>query len=76
MVAAELEPDGRFGVVPKGIANPESEPAMGGVRQLCLDSGADAALASDPDADRIGFIARERDGASLRFFNGNEIGVR
>jgi len=75
VVKSELLPNGHFDVVPKGIANPESEPAMNGVKLLLLDSGAAAALASDPDADRIGLIARQPDGESLRFFNGNEIGV-
>lgn len=75
VVAAEAAPNGQFDVVPKGLANPESPPAMGGVRELCVKSGAYAALASDPDADRIGFIAREEDFEQLRFFNGNEIGV-
>jgi phosphoglucomutase/phosphomannomutase len=34
--------------------------------------GAELVMACDPDADRIGICARERDGR-YRFFNGNEI---
>ena len=77
VVPEQAQPDGHFDAVPDGIANPESEPAMGAVKALGVSIGADGIIASDPDADRIGFIAPEPEGADApwRFYNGNEIGV-
>ncbi len=73
-VPAQAEPSSEFGAVPGGVANPESPPAMEAVMAECRRLDADAGIASDPDADRIGYVARERDGG-YRFYNGQQIGA-
>lgn len=74
---AELEPtqarhDGAFPEVPFRTPNPEVPQSMDRAVALARSRGADLVMACDPDADRIGLVAREADG-SWRFFSGNEI---
>lgn len=74
---AALEPtqashDGAFPEVPFRTPNPEVPQSMDRAVALAQATGADLVMACDPDADRIGLVAREADG-SWRFFNGNEI---
>lgn len=71
LVESQAEPDGEFPNVKYRIPNPEVREAMEAAAAQALASGADAALASDPDADRIGLVAVHRGAA--RFLNGNEI---
>jgi phosphoglucomutase/phosphomannomutase len=66
--------DGQFTNVPFGIANPEVPESMGQAAALAKSLGADLVLATDPDADRIGLMARGLDG-EMQFLNGNEIGA-
>lgn len=70
---SQAEPDGAFPAVKYRIPNPEVPEAMEAATALAMERGADAAMASDPDADRIGVVAMHR-GAG-RFLTGNEIGA-
>jgi phosphomannomutase len=71
-VAEQAQPDGRFPTV--SFPNPEEPEAMERVLALAQSSGADIALAQDPDADRLAAAARDRDGRWV-VLSGNEIGV-
>lgn len=65
-------PDGNFPTVE--IANPEDETAFNYGLALAEKTDAQLIIATDPDADRFGFI--ERYGKKeYRYFNGNEIGL-
>jgi len=54
-------------------ANPEAPEAFHLATALAEDLGADLVLATDPDADRLGAMAR--DGGRLAFIDGNRIGA-
>lgn len=69
---AQSKPNGDFPTV--NIANPEAEDTFDLGKQLAEQEQAQLILATDPDADRIGFVERYEDG-STRYFNGNEIGL-
>ena len=71
LVPSQAEPDGEFPRVKYRIANPEVREAMEAATAQALESGADAAMSTDPDADRLGLVAVHR--GATRFFNGNEI---
>jgi len=73
-VAAQATPDGAFPAVPFRAPNPEVPQAMAMGMALAEELDADAVLACDPDADRIGACSRTPDGA-YRFLSGNEIAV-
>ncbi len=72
VVPEQEMPDGSFPTCP--YPNPERRETM----QLSLDFarqiGADLALATDPDADRVGIAVRGTDG-EYRLLTGNEVGV-
>lgn len=73
----ELEPtqashDGAFTEVPFRTPNPEVPQSMDRAVAMAARLGADLVMACDPDADRIGLVAKEQDG-TWRFFTGNEI---
>lgn len=74
MVDEQAAPDGAFPAVPFRAPNPEVPQAMAMGMALAEEVGADAVLACDPDADRIGACSRTPDGA-YRFLTGNEIAV-
>lgn len=74
MVAEQATPDGAFPTVPFRAPNPEVPQAMAMGMELAEKSNADAVLACDPDADRIGACSRTPDGA-YRFLTGNEIAI-
>lgn len=72
----DLEPtqaphDGTFQNVPFRTPNPEVRQSMDRAVELAGRLGADLVMAADPDADRIGLVARK--GSDWRFFNGNEL---
>ncbi len=71
VVDTQQEPDGAFPTVP--FPNPEEPGAMDEVIALARRSGADVALANDPDADRLGVAIPTSDG-SWRRLSGDEIG--
>lgn len=69
VVAEQAEPDGRFPTVVS--PNPEDERAFELALRLAKQVKADVVLATDPDADRLGVYAPERDGGEYRRFTGN-----
>ena len=73
-VDEQATPDGAFPAVPFRAPNPEVPQAMAMGMARAATSSADAVLACDPDADRIGVCSRTSDGA-YRFLTGNEIAV-
>ena len=68
-------PDGDFPNVPDHVANPENPPVFDALIARAKEIGADIALASDPDADRIGVAAPLTKIGEWRTLNGNQIGV-
>ena len=73
-VEEQWEDDGNFSSVPNGIANPEEPPAMVTAARIARDVGGDIAMASDPDADRIGAVVPDGEG-HWHFLDGNQVGV-
>ncbi|WP_199435477.1 phospho-sugar mutase [Qaidamihabitans albus] len=71
-VAAQSAPDPDFPTVP--FPNPEEPGATDLLLDLAAETGADLAIALDPDADRCALGARERDGG-WRMLRGDETGV-
>jgi phosphoglucomutase/phosphomannomutase len=65
--------DGSFGSVVFGLPNPEIPAVFGPALAEAEACDATLVLASDPDADRLGAMARDRDG-SWHFIDGNRIG--
>jgi phosphoglucomutase/phosphomannomutase len=74
LVEAQATHDGAFPTVPFRAPNPEVPDAMQLGIALARQIDADAVLACDPDADRLGVCARTADG-TYRFLIGNEIAV-
>lgn len=66
--------DGAFSHVRYRMPNPEVREAMQDLIDYAASMSADIALATDPDADRIGMVAPDTTGR-WRFFTGNEIAV-
>ena len=73
-VAAQSTHDGAFPAVPFRAPNPEVPESMQLGIELARQIQADAVLACDPDADRIGLCSRTPSG-DYRFLTGNEIAV-
>jgi len=61
--------------VPNRTPNPEWPPAMLAATNQAKDTGADLAIASDPDADRIGAAAYDPLTGKWRYITGNQIGA-
>jgi phosphoglucomutase/phosphomannomutase len=72
MVEAQAPDGGEFSTVE--YANPEAEAALTLAREQAEATGADLVLANDPDADRIGALARDAQG-TLHFIDGNRLAV-
>lgn len=72
VVEAQLPDDGVFATVKS--ANPESAAAFAVALEVARPQAADLILATDPDADRLGAMLRDRDG-EYRFIDGNRLGV-
>ncbi|MCL2087743.1 MAG: phospho-sugar mutase [Oscillospiraceae bacterium] len=73
VVVPEQElPDGNFPTCP--YPNPEFREALEVGLALCEKENADLLLATDPDCDRVGIAARNKDGG-YELFSGNEVGV-
>jgi phosphoglucomutase/phosphomannomutase len=70
-VAEQMAPDGQFPNVTK-TPNPEVPESMDRAAELGKRMGADLVLATDPDADRLGAMAPDRDG-NWHVISGNEI---
>ncbi len=70
VVKEQVKPDGNFPTVTS--PNPGDESAMKLAMDQAVREGADIAVGSDPDADRIGMAALDKDGSFI-FFSGNQI---
>lgn len=70
-------PDGDFPNVPGHVANPENSPVFAAIIERARAAGADLALATDPDCDRIGCAAplTFAKGALWHTITGNQIGA-
>jgi phosphoglucomutase len=73
-VPEQMTPDGQFPNVTK-TPNPEVRECLDRAERVAKEHQAHLAIATDPDADRIGGLAcRDKDGAGeYRFLTGNEI---
>lgn len=71
-VPEQSVPDGNFPTVKK--PNPEYEEVFRLGIALAEREGSDLVIATDPDADRVGVVARERGGA-FRPISGNRMGA-
>lgn len=71
VVEAQKPDGGAFGTVKS--ANPESPPALELSRALAEETDADLVIANDPDADRVGALAKER--GAWTFIDGNRLAV-
>lgn len=67
----QSEPDGNFPTCP--YPNPEDDKAMELGIKLCEKIEADVFLATDPDSDRVGVVAKR--GKAYQKLNGNQVGV-
>ncbi len=67
-------PDGTFPTVPFHCANPEVPESMDLVTRFAGEGEFDLALATDPDADRLG-MAIPGSGPEWNFLDGNQIGL-
>lgn len=70
-VEEQMAPDGQFPNVTQ-TPNPEVPVSMDRALELAKRQGADLVLSTDPDADRLGAMAPDRQG-HWRFITGNEI---
>ena len=71
-VREQVEPDPEFPTV--AFPNPEEPGAMDRVTALTVSTGADLAIANDPDADRCA-VAVPLPAGGLRMLRGDEVGV-
>jgi phosphoglucomutase/phosphomannomutase len=69
------KPDGDFPNVPGHVANPENPPVFDSIIVRARETGADIALATDPDCDRIGCAAplSSAAGSAWQTLTGNQI---
>ncbi len=72
VVAEQAEPDGNFPTVV--YPNPEEAEAMSLALKKAAEIDADLVMATDPDADRVGIAARNKDG-EFQLLNGNQTGT-
>jgi phosphoglucomutase/phosphomannomutase len=70
-VEEQMAPDGQFPNVTQ-TPNPEVPVSMDRAAEMARRHAADLALATDPDADRLGAMVPDRQGG-YRYVNGNEI---
>lgn len=70
-VPEQIEPDGNFPTV--SPPNPEERPALEMAINLMKKINADIAMATDPDADRLGVVVSHQ--GEFELLNGNQIGI-
>ena len=70
IVEEQREPDGHFPTIKS--PNPEDASAMKMAVELAQKTGAELAFGTDPDADRMGAAARDKDG-TFKMLTGNQI---
>ncbi|MBN2343303.1 MAG: phospho-sugar mutase [Deltaproteobacteria bacterium] len=73
-VAEQAKYDGSFHSVRYRIGNPEVPDSMDLLEKTALENQCDVGFSTDPDADRLGMLAKTQ-GGDFVFVNGNEIGV-
>ena len=71
-VAEQMKPDGNFPTVKK--PNPEYADVFEIGIKLANDVKSDLIIATDPDADRVGVMARDKDGSFVTI-SGNQMGA-
>lgn len=75
VVPEQIEPDESFPTAKGDLINPEYSEVMELPIRQAEKTGADVAICSDPDADRIGVAVKKKLGASeMQFLTGNEVG--
>lgn len=72
IVEEQAIPDGTFPTVEGHVANPEVRVANDGAIARAKEVQADIAITTDPDADRLGVLVRDRTG-EYQFLTGNQI---
>lgn len=72
VVEEQRDADGHFPNIANNIPNPEVVATNELATQLAQQTNADFALTTDPDADRLGVIARDG-GGQYQFLTGNQI---
>ncbi len=70
----QSKPDGNFPNVPDHLPNPERPEVFGPAIEEAKTTGAELILASDPDADRLGVVAKTNAGEFVPL-TGNQVGV-
>lgn len=71
IVTEQAKPNGDFPTCP--YPNPESPDALKIGLEWCEKTGADLLIATDPDSDRLGVVAKKGD--KYERLNGNEVGI-
>ncbi len=71
-VDSQMKPDGNFPTVAK--PNPEYAAVFEDGIKIADNVGSDLIIATDPDADRVGVMARGKDG-SFKTISGNQMGA-
>ena len=72
LVEEQLEPNGKFPTIKNNIPNPELEETANLTIKKCEEVEADIGFFTDPDADRLGVVCRDKNGKYV-FLNGNQI---
>lgn len=77
LFSLHAKPDGDFPNVPGHVSNPENPHVFDTMIAHCSHTGADLAVATDPDCDRIGCAAPLTQAAGSKWLTltGNEIGA-
>ncbi len=76
IVKEQEKPDGSFPTAVSDVINPEYKEVMALCVSRAQEHHADVAIASDPDADRMGVgVKKHLDSAELELLSGNEVGA-
>jgi len=72
LVEEQIEANGNFPTIKNNIPNPELKETAELTTKKCESVEADLGLFTDPDADRLGVVCRDKNGKYV-FLNGNQI---